>query len=91
MPDLADESALDNPVWACLSTRHAHLAQGNGLALRYPPDYSPLSGVPAAAPDNFAALQSLVDVGDAIAVAVTAKVPIWVAEHVLTETIDDDD
>jgi len=76
MPDLADESALDNPVWACLSTRHAHLAQGNGLALRYPPDYSPLSGVPAAAPDNFAALQSLVDVGDAIAVA-GAHVPDW--------------
>ena len=28
---------------------------------------------------------------DAIAVAVTAKAPIWVAEHVLAETIEDDD
>lgn len=28
---------------------------------------------------------------DAIAVAVTAKAPIWVAEHVLAETIEDED
>jgi hypothetical protein len=28
---------------------------------------------------------------DAIAVAVTAKTPIWVAEHVLAETLEDDE
>jgi predicted GNAT family acetyltransferase len=69
MPALTDESALDNPVWSCLTTRHAHLAQGDGLAVRYPLEYSPLSGLPAAAPENLKALQALVEVGDAVAVA----------------------
>jgi predicted GNAT family acetyltransferase len=78
MPQFADEHALDNPVWSCLTTRHARLAQGDGLALRYPPDYSPLSGLPAATPDNLQALQALVEVGDAVAVA-GAHVPEWPA------------
>jgi predicted GNAT family acetyltransferase len=72
----AGEDALDNPVWSCLTTRHAHLALGNHHALRYPLEYSPLSGVPAAAPDNLKALQALVAIGDAVAVA-GAHVPEW--------------
>jgi len=75
---MPDASALDNPVWSCLTTRHAHLAQGDRLALRYPPEYSPLSGLPAAAADNLDALQALVEVGDAVAVA-GAHVPEWPA------------
>ena len=75
---MADDVALDNPVWSCLTTRHAHLAQGDGRALRYPLEYSPLSGLPATAPDNLEALQALVDVGDAVAVAGT-HVPEWPA------------
>ena len=78
MSGVADDNALDNPVWSCLTTRHAHLAQGDGFALRYPLEYSPLSGLPAAAPDNLGALQALVGVGDAIAVA-GAHVPEWPA------------
>jgi ribosomal protein S18 acetylase RimI-like enzyme len=66
---LSGEDALDNPVWSCLSTRHAHLAQGDGLARRYPFAFSPLSGLPAAGQDNIEALQALVEVGDAVAVA----------------------
>jgi len=75
---MPDASPLDNPVWSCLTTRHAHLAQGDGLARRYPPEYSPLSGLPAAAADNLEALQALVEVGDAVAVA-GAHVPEWPA------------
>ena len=78
MPAMTDESALDNPVWSCLTTRHAHLAQGDGRALRYPLEYSPLSGLPAAAPVNLDALQALVAIGDAVAVA-GAHVPEWPA------------
>jgi ribosomal protein S18 acetylase RimI-like enzyme len=78
IPDVADESALDNPVWSCLTTRHAHLAQGDGRALRYPLEYSPLSGLPAAAPVNLDALQVLVGIGDAVALA-GAHVPEWPA------------
>ena len=69
MSDLLDDSALANPVWSCLTTRHAHLAQGDGRALRYPSDYSPLCGMPAAAPGNVEALHALVEVGDNVAVA----------------------
>jgi ribosomal protein S18 acetylase RimI-like enzyme len=32
------ESGLDRPVWASLTTAHAHLAQGDGRALRYRPE-----------------------------------------------------
>jgi ribosomal protein S18 acetylase RimI-like enzyme len=55
---------LDNPFWTCLATRHAHLARGGALARRYPPDISPIAGLPGVAPANVAALEGLVDVGD---------------------------
>ena len=60
--------ALDNPIWSCLATRHAHIARGDALARRYPPDISPLAGVPAAAAANVAALKALVGVGDDVAI-----------------------
>jgi len=78
MTPRADETGLDNPVWSCLTTRHAHLAVGSRHALRYPLEFSPLSGLPAAAPDNLGALQALVAIGDAVAVA-GAHVPEWPA------------
>ncbi len=74
----ADETGLDNPVWSCLTTRHAHLALGDRHALRYPLEFSPLGGLPAAAPENLGALQALVAIGDAVAVA-GAHVPEWPA------------
>ena len=58
---------LDNPFWASLAGRHAHLARGGALARRYPPDISPLAGLSAAAPENLAALESLLEVGDDMA------------------------
>ena len=38
-------SALDNPLWSSLTTAHAHLALGAGLARRYPADFGPLCGL----------------------------------------------
>jgi len=70
-----DDGELDNPVWSSLTTRHAHLAQGGALALRFPSDYSPLGALPGAASDNVAALQALVEIGDDVAVA-GAHVPV---------------
>jgi ribosomal protein S18 acetylase RimI-like enzyme len=64
MPALADEAPLDNPVWSCLATRHAHLAQGGSLARRYPAAISPLSGMAAGAAENVEALQNLFAVGE---------------------------
>ena len=47
-----DMSELDNPAWAALTGRHAHLAIGDGPVRRYPAEVSPFSAVesPAALP-----------------------------------------
>jgi predicted GNAT family acetyltransferase len=58
------ERQLDNPVWWCLSTRHAHLAQGGALVRRYPPDISPITGFPDAVRADAAVLESVVEIGD---------------------------
>jgi GNAT superfamily N-acetyltransferase len=63
----AIEPGLDNPVWSCLATRHAHLAIGGPLALRYPPDVSPLAALSGSTSAHAAALAALVDVGDDVA------------------------
>ena len=67
MDTVDGERELDNPFWASLAGRHAHLALGGALARRYPPDISPLAGLSAARPANVAALESLVEVGDDMA------------------------
>ena len=69
MLDAALVRQLDNPVWSCLTTRHAHLALGNALARRYPVDISPIAGLPDAGTANVAALEALVDVGDTMTTA----------------------
>jgi len=61
------ERELDNPFWASLAGRHAHLALGGALARCYPADFSPLSGLSAAEPENVAALASLVEAGGDVA------------------------
>ncbi len=55
---------LDNPFWASLATRHAHVALGGPLARRFPVDVSPIAGLPGAGPENVAALEALVAIGD---------------------------
>jgi ribosomal protein S18 acetylase RimI-like enzyme len=58
------ERELDNPVWSCLTTRHAHLASGGPLARRYPTAFSPIAAVSGTSSAHVAALEALVDVGD---------------------------
>ena len=48
---------LDRPVWNALTTRQAHLAQGDARALRLLPDHGPFA---AAADSSPASLQALV-------------------------------
>src|SRR5215470_7888111 len=57
------ERELDNPIWSCLSTRHAHVALGGPLARRYPTDISPITGLPGTGPRTVAALETLVEIG----------------------------
>lgn len=64
MTPAAAAHPLDNPFWSALTTRQAHFALGGPLARRYVPAVSPIAALPAAGPDNVAALQALVEVGD---------------------------
>jgi predicted GNAT family acetyltransferase len=89
MRKMDDERALDNPVWSCLITRHAHLARGDGRARRYPAHFSPLSGVAMAAPAHVKALLALVDVNDDISIPVVdvpEMPPGWDVQKRLTLT-----
>jgi len=47
-----DFSELDNPAWAALTGRHAHLAIGDGPVRRYPAEVSPFAAIadPASLP-----------------------------------------
>ena len=38
-------SDLDNPAWSALTTLQAHVAVGDSLARRYPPDIAPIAGI----------------------------------------------
>ena len=60
-------SLLDNPIYAALTTDHAHLALGNDLAWRYPEDIGPLSGMPAQSADAYDALRSVTTPGGVVA------------------------
>ncbi|HZS59439.1 MAG TPA: GNAT family N-acetyltransferase [Gemmatimonadaceae bacterium] len=54
---------LDNPIWSALTTAHAHFAEGDDLARRYPPEVTPLAGLIEQSPEAYAALAKLMPVG----------------------------
>jgi len=58
------ERRLDNPIWWCLATRHAHLARGGARARRYPPEISPLGGLADVAAASVDELDTITEVGD---------------------------
>jgi ribosomal protein S18 acetylase RimI-like enzyme len=50
---------LDHPIWSALTTRQQVLAEGGGLARRYPPDVTPFADIADMSPESFAALGGL--------------------------------
>lgn len=62
---------LDNPAWLALTTQQAHLAVGDGRALRYPDHITPIAAV--GVPDRAAvdALAALVPDGDWLSLPAT--------------------
>jgi ribosomal protein S18 acetylase RimI-like enzyme len=46
---IAEDRVLDNPVWASLTGPHAHLAERNDDAARYPSDVAPFAALADAA------------------------------------------
>jgi GNAT superfamily N-acetyltransferase len=65
--EASSSGLLDNPIYAALTTDHAHLALGNDLARRYPEDIGPLSGMPEQSADAYDALRSITSPGDVVA------------------------
>jgi len=68
MASFDGERALDNPIWSCLTTRHAHIASGGALARRYPASISPIGALAGGGREHVAALESVVEPGDDFAV-----------------------
>jgi ribosomal protein S18 acetylase RimI-like enzyme len=57
---------LDNPTWSALTSGHAALARGDGLARRYPSAISRLAAIREPSPAAFADLRALVAPGERI-------------------------
>lgn len=51
---------LERPVWSALTSDHAHLAEGDGLARRYPAAISPLAAARDGSAESQAALGALI-------------------------------
>src|SRR5258708_23053778 len=64
----SDLEQLDDPIWSCLTTRHAHFARGGALARRYPASISPIAALAGVGPAHIAALEALVEVGDDVGI-----------------------
>lgn len=67
---------LDRPVWASLTTHHAHLARGSSLALRYDPGTIPFVAAGSEDPASLAALVDLVPPGESLYVVQAAEFPV---------------
>lgn len=59
-------SALDNPFWSSLCSRHRDIAQVAGDVARYPAEFAPFLGVADAGVDATDALVSLVAPGESV-------------------------
>ena len=53
------QRSLDRPIWAALTTRQAHLCQGDRLARRYHPDVAPFAAVEYETPAAYEALHAV--------------------------------
>ncbi|VIO72357.1 Acetyltransferase YpeA [Bradyrhizobium ivorense] len=61
---------LDRPIWSALTTRQRPLAEGGGVALRYPVAVAPFADVVDLSPESFAALGAMLS-GSEMAVLFT--------------------
>lgn len=62
---------LDNPVWSALTTVHAAVAEGRGLARRYPEGMSPFGGMADLSREAFVDLRALVPDNGMVALETT--------------------
>lgn len=76
-------SALDNPIWSSLQTRHRGVARTAGNVARYPSEYAPFLGVADADAGADASLASLVAPDEAVLLIGVAPVVSaeWRLQH----------
>jgi ribosomal protein S18 acetylase RimI-like enzyme len=78
------DAVLDNPAWASLTGAHAHLAEVNGRAARYPDDIAPFMAVgDMQDPLDWLDLGALVGPGAGVMAATPLVVPVpagWVED-----------
>lgn len=58
--------ALDNPFWSSLQSLHRDIGRHAGAVSRYPAEYAPFLGVPAAHDEVAGGLEALVAPGEAV-------------------------
>ena len=76
-------SDLDNPAWSALTTLQAHLAVGDSLARRYPPDIAPIAGIGTRDRGAIDELCALVPDGDVLSLPGTLEelAPLLPSKH----------
>ena len=80
------DDVLDNPAWGTLTGAHAHLAERNGSAARFPDGVAPFAALADPAdPDGWRDLLGLVGPGRRTTIAGATVIP---ADWELLETID---
>jgi ribosomal protein S18 acetylase RimI-like enzyme len=75
--------SLDNPIWHSLSTLHAHFAEGDELAKRYPPEVTLLAAMGEPTVEAYAALaKTLQRAGAALFLDQPPQIPAgWITVH----------
>jgi predicted GNAT family acetyltransferase len=58
---------LDRPIWSSLTSRQAHLAQGDGRALRFAPDYGMFAAAANDSAESLAAVAAMARIEGGIA------------------------
>lgn len=66
---------LDRPIWHALTSRQAHLAEGDGRALRFGADYGLFAASCDLERDNLSALPALIPQGGVIGLVETVAIP----------------
>jgi ribosomal protein S18 acetylase RimI-like enzyme len=77
---------LDRPAWSALTSVHADLAEGNNLALRYPPSIVPFAAAIDTQPKSLTALSNLLGEGEALAIFEAGPLTIPAELTVLVES-----
>lgn len=83
---MADEHPLDRAVWTALTTRQAHLAQGDDRAWRMDPAYGFFAAMAEPTPEGLAALAALIPPGGQLGVVEAGPPPVPPGSNVVSQS-----